>query len=129
VGSLRAFPLAPADVFLLSRLDGVLTLEEVADVSPCDAEETRERLLGLVELGLVEVVEGQASDLRRAAMGPSPAPRVPTRSGTRPTPARTVPPPSDFDVDAMFEGEPAEPSPADRLERVTVPFAQPAKRR
>jgi curved DNA-binding protein CbpA len=46
--------LSPTDAFLLSRIDGTLTAEEVVEIAPVEADEARRSLLGLLCTGMVQ---------------------------------------------------------------------------
>jgi hypothetical protein len=53
---------SPEQAFLLSRLDGGASVEEVLDLSPLSRRDTLRQLLSLMRDGLVAVGEGRASD-------------------------------------------------------------------
>lgn len=46
--------LSPTDAFLLSRIDGTLTAEEVVELAPVEPDEARRSLLGLLCTGMVQ---------------------------------------------------------------------------
>ncbi len=50
------FRLAPADAFLLSRVDGALTGEQLLELSPLPRDEAKASLAGLLSVGAVEYV-------------------------------------------------------------------------
>ncbi len=52
--------LEPMDMFLLSLVDGVLSMSELCDIMPCGRDETRQRAQKLVGCGLVELSVGGA---------------------------------------------------------------------
>jgi len=53
---------SPEQAFLLSRLDGGVSVEEVLDLSPLSRRDTLRRLLALVRDGLVAIGDGRPSD-------------------------------------------------------------------
>jgi len=53
---------SPEQAFLLSRLDGGASVEEVLDLSPLSRRDTLRQLLALMRDGLVAVGEGRTSD-------------------------------------------------------------------
>lgn len=58
--------LTPADAFLLSRVDGRLSGEDLLQLSPLPPEEARASLAGLVAVGAIEFVDGPAPASRAA---------------------------------------------------------------
>ena len=53
---------SPEQAFLLSRLDGGVTVEEVLDLSPMQRRDTLRLLLALLRDGLVALGDGRPSD-------------------------------------------------------------------
>jgi hypothetical protein len=53
---------SPEQAFLLSRLDGGASVEEVLDLSPLSRRDTLRQLLALMRDGLVAIGGGRASD-------------------------------------------------------------------
>jgi len=78
--------LSPTDGFVLSRVDGTLSVREIVQMIPLPAEETRKSLFGLLCTGIIEVKEeaGRAQERR-----PEAAPAATVTTGS-PAPA---PPP------------------------------------
>jgi curved DNA-binding protein CbpA len=95
---LEAVPLEPAEGFLLSRVDGTLTLREIGQTSPLGPGETDRALTALILAGFLQVdaVEPEADVpttprvTARDAAGAAP-PRPPR---ARPAPARAPRPPT-----------------------------------
>jgi serine/threonine protein kinase len=56
---------SPEQAFLISRLDGGVTVEEVLDLSPMQRRDTLRLLLALVRDGLVALGDGRPSDKHR----------------------------------------------------------------
>ena len=56
---------SPEQAFLISRLDGGVTVEEVLDLSPMQRRDTLRLLLALLRDGLVALGEGRPSDKQR----------------------------------------------------------------
>lgn len=55
------FRLAPADAFLLSRVDGALTGDQLLELSPLPRDEAKASLAGLLSVGAVEYVGAPAA--------------------------------------------------------------------
>jgi curved DNA-binding protein CbpA len=79
--------LSPTDGFVLSRVDGTLSVREIVQMIPLPAEETRKSLFGLLCTGIIEVKEeaGRAHERRPAAAPPPIA--TPKASAPLPSPA------------------------------------------
>ncbi len=75
----KQLPLAAVEAFVLSQIDGRLTLEELSEVSGLDFEKTAQLARRLVELGAVSV-PGEPSKTTKTAHTKTPAPE-PTREG------------------------------------------------
>jgi tetratricopeptide (TPR) repeat protein len=94
--------LSPADGFVLSRVDGMTSAREVAQMIPLPAEQTQKSLLALLSTGIVEYADVRrprepappahpASEPRRAARAAAP-PEPPPSSPTPPPPSPAPPP-------------------------------------
>lgn len=53
--SLDGAKIAPKDAFLLSRIDGTSSVDELADLTGMDASDVKERLERMAKLGLVKL--------------------------------------------------------------------------
>jgi tetratricopeptide (TPR) repeat protein len=103
--------LAPADGFVLSRVDGTTTAHEVVQMIPLPAEVVERSLLGLLSTGAIEYAEvrrPRQEGTPRAAAG---APAVPPPSAT-PAAATTVPAAAPAPTPAARSAAPAPASPA-----------------
>jgi tetratricopeptide (TPR) repeat protein len=97
--------LSPADGYILSRVDGVLTAREVIQVIPLDPVETQRSLFGLLCTGIVEFL----TQVRRP-VAPPPTHPLPPRVAERvaappppPPPAAMPPPPAEAEENAERE--------------------------
>ena len=81
--------LSPADGYLLSRVDGLLSGREVLQVLPSPFEETSHSLLGLVSTGVLDFLDVET---RPRSAPPRPT-SEPPRQVLRPDPPRPAPPP------------------------------------
>ncbi|MFT3926053.1 MAG: hypothetical protein QM778_26150 [Myxococcales bacterium] len=131
--NLRKLPLDGLDMYLLSCLEGELTVAQLADITATTPKETERRLLELARLGLIEGVEAdlvQALTRARRSTRPSlkpaslkpasvkPASTKKKSASNKPEVEIRPPPPSDDDLDAMETLRPLSTSAAD-LERIT----------
>lgn len=91
----RALPLAPIDGFVLSRIDGTVTVYELAEITGLAPDETTQILEKLVDLGAAEWSEATTPRISRPASQQTPRSSIPRMQ--IPTPAhslvRTAPPP------------------------------------
>jgi DnaJ domain/Domain of unknown function (DUF4388) len=99
---LRTHPLAltPTDGFVLSRVDGTLTAQELVGLIPLPAEETEKSLLGLLCTGAVAFAAERPAAPRAAASRPpaaTPPPPATPSPGTPPPPSK-APSPTPEDV-------------------------------
>ena len=113
---LRKLPLDGSDMFLLSCIEGDLTVAQLADITGASARDTERRLLGLARMGLVEGVGGelkkQVSRTRKLTRPGSKSQRVGGEATMRP------PPPTDEDLESIETLRPLSKAPED-LERIT----------
>jgi hypothetical protein len=81
---LRNLPLDGLDMFLLTQLESVLSLQELLDIAPCDNDESLRRLHQLVSFQLVELSGAPGEKLpqpRPVRVAPRPAaPRPPSKA-------------------------------------------------
>ncbi len=63
------FRLTPADAFLLSRVDGNLTAEQLLQLSPVSAEEVKASLAGLLSVGAIEYVDAPLASSKTEEIG------------------------------------------------------------
>jgi tetratricopeptide (TPR) repeat protein len=92
--------LSPADGYVLSRVDGILTAREVMQVIPLDPVETQRSLFGLLCTGIVEFL----AQVRRP-VAPPPTRPLPAREPEAPPPTPPPPPPDPVDVGKTAERE------------------------
>lgn len=96
--------LSPVDGFLLSRVDGTLSANEVIDLAPVPPEEAEKSLFGLLCTGVVEYLAVPPKPRRKrvptgrsrtqpAASQPAPAAPAADSKPAAPTPAPAPPPP------------------------------------
>ncbi len=60
---------SPEQAYLISRLDGGVTVEEVLDLSPMQARDTLRMLLGLLRDGIIALGEGRPSEKSKPETG------------------------------------------------------------
>ena len=60
--TLQSYPLAPVDGFILSRVDGTMTVGELVTVTGLDAQTVDESLAKLAKLGLVQVPDVEPTE-------------------------------------------------------------------
>jgi|GEM_PF-5275054 len=107
-------------MYILSCLEGEMSVAQLAEVSATSLEETERRLRGLAHLGLVEGLDGE---LEKPPARARKAARPKLSRAVKPGPAKPEltmrpPPPSDADLDALETLRPLSNAPAD-LERIT----------
>jgi curved DNA-binding protein CbpA len=87
---IRSLPLGPAEAYLLSRIDAVMTERDLALITGLPAPEVTAALDRLHRLGAIEFSYAQESPTHRP---PPPAERFPTPPPHRGAPSRSAPPP------------------------------------
>jgi curved DNA-binding protein CbpA len=92
--------LSPADGYVLSRVDGILTAREVIQVIPLDPAETQRSLFGLLCTGIVEFL----TQVRRP-VAPPPTRPLPVREPEPELPPPPAPPPPAIDLEKTAERE------------------------
>jgi tetratricopeptide (TPR) repeat protein len=85
--------LSPADGFVLSRVDGVTSAREIAQMIPLPADQTQRSLLGLLSTGVVEYAGVRRPRDAGAPAHPTPGPPSPAPPPPSPPPL-TAPPPA-----------------------------------
>jgi hypothetical protein len=88
--------LSPADAFVLSRVDGVLTAREVFQIIPLPQEDTERSLFALLCTGTLEFLPRTATSRARAAVegdraGAAPSPARPAAATSAPRPPEATP--------------------------------------
>ena len=114
--------LSPADAFVLSRVDGVLTAREVFQIIPLPQEDTERSLFALLCTGTLEFLPRTATSRARAA-----AERAGAAGGAAAAPARTpraapapaAPPPSSAPAPPSNPREDPEAGLAARRQQIT----------
>jgi TolA-binding protein len=92
--------LGPSDGYLLSRVDGNLTANDVVALVPLPPEEVHQSLFGLVCTGVIDFLQAREAPARprpAAAIAPPPPPVVRSRAAApapAPAAAAPLPPPS-----------------------------------
>lgn len=94
--TLRSYPLAPVDGFVLSRVDGMLSIADIVTLTGIDEETVRASMRKLIELGLVEMSAGK---------------RLPPKPEPQPVkPGATIPPRPITEISEVTgEGAPKRP--------------------
>jgi hypothetical protein len=99
--STQTLTLSPADAFVLSRVDGVLTAREAFQIIPLPQEDTERSLFSLLCTGLVEFLPKTATSRARASVegertpAPTPRPPAPAAAAAPPSPRREASPGTD----------------------------------
>jgi len=90
----RALPLGALEGFLLSRIDGALTIEEIGELTGLGADAVADIVSRLVSLGVVRWVDAPSQTAQRTAPGGPERtfarPRTTTPSGSERVPSGTV---------------------------------------
>lgn len=73
------FRLTPADAFLLSRVDGMPTAEQLLDQAPVSRDEAKASLAGLLAVGAVEYVDAAPARSRTTQIASAAAARLAAR--------------------------------------------------
>jgi hypothetical protein len=118
--------LSPVDGYVLSRVDGSLSANEVSLLIPLPVEQVHRSLFGLVSTGVVDFLPGPprprpapASDGPRGVSAPPPSRSEPPEA---PTPLPNVPTPSEAEPAAASAKPTEEPPPSGpSLEAAPVP--------
>ncbi|UJR78251.1 DnaJ domain-containing protein [Sandaracinus amylolyticus] len=107
---LRSLPLTPTEGFILSRIDGVATIDDLSDLTNLDVADVVLTIGKLIELGAVEWADGTISLPRASNRPPTPSQGVHRRA---------IPSPRAFERAQVTESEP--PSATREPTRVKVP--------
>jgi DnaJ-domain-containing protein 1 len=118
--------LSPLDGYVLSRVDGTLSANEVSLLIPLPADQVHRSLFGLVSTGVVDFLPGPsrprpapASDGPKRASAPPPSGSQPSEESSEPvgerTPVATAPAPSEAEPAASSEPAEEEPAPEETL--------------
>ncbi|AKF09244.1 J domain-containing protein [Sandaracinus amylolyticus] len=107
---LRSLPLTPTEGFILSRIDGVATIDDLSDLTNLDVSDVVIAIGRLIELGAVEWADGTISLPRASNRPPTPSQGVHRRA---------IPSPRAFERPNVTESEP--PSATREPTRVKVP--------
>ena len=117
--------LSPEDGFVLSRVDGVTSAHEIAQMIPLPAERTQRSLFGLLSTGVVEFVARPSRKTAPAGPGERPreasppAPSAPAPSAPAPPATPPVPPPAPPEPPAPApRPEPADEKTAERRREI-----------
>ena len=78
---LRGLPISPAEAFVVSRIDGVTTISEIAEETGKSPEQVAELFERLVGLGAIALDEAPRSQERRHSPAPDPRPSGAFRVG------------------------------------------------
>jgi curved DNA-binding protein CbpA len=100
----RSLPLTPIEGFVLSRIDGSATTDEISDLTSLAAEDVRRILTKLIDLGAVEWADQSVEVPRRSWLPP---PSEPTPRRAVPAPTISEPPPQAPEPKAL-DNQPAE---------------------
>lgn len=131
---LRNAPIDRVDAFLLTRLVDTMDLTELVEIAPCSTDEALERIYGLAELGLVELVSPDGRDRSfalRAGRNPvdvieeavtlrPPRPPLDTSEPVTLWPKMRAP----LELDLHGFGEPSETGVRPRPAPITEPFVR-----
>lgn len=99
--SVQSYPLAPVDGFVLSRIDGTLSVREIVTLTGLDNVAVVASIDKLVSLGLVEL----------APLAPQPR-TLPPPSGAKPTRSPSIPTRAVTEVSGVLESGIPKPPPA-----------------
>jgi hypothetical protein len=99
---LQRVTLSPADGYVLSRVDGSLTIRQILDITPLPTEEVRRSLFALLSVGIIERRAPLAATARRKPAARSKASAAET-AGSKPAPT----PPAAHAPPAATSAEPA----------------------
>jgi len=133
---LRNAPIDRVDAFLLTRLVDTMDLTELVEIAPCSTDEALERIYGLAELGLVELVSPDGSERSFAPRaGRNPIEVIEEAVTLRPPRLRSVDTSepvtlwpkmrAPLELDLHGFGEPSETGVRPRPAPITEPFIRP----
>ncbi len=133
---LRNAPIDGVDAFLLTRLVDAMDLTELVEIAPCSTDDALQRIYGLAELGLLELIAPDGSERAFAPRaGRNPVDVVEEAVTLRPPKPRAVDPSepatlwprmrAPLELDLHGFGEPSETGVRPRPGPITEPFIRP----